>query len=165
MNQVSAYLFVSIFSRLTSCGSVILMTTLFFSSIASSETPYNNYLLNCMGCHGEEGQGLEKEIVPNMQGVIGNFLKVPEGRAYLIQVPGSAQAPISNLELAQLMNYLIDNFSGDSKPADFTPYTEAEVTTYRKVKLIDVGGTRKKLMELIQAKEQVLKVGVPIDNS
>ena len=51
-----------------------------------------NYMLNCQGCHAvDDGRGLND--IPAMADFVGKFLTVDGGRAYLVQVPGSANAP------------------------------------------------------------------------
>ena len=55
-----------------------------------------NYMINCQGCHGPTALGSEAADVPRMKDFVGNFLHVPGGRAYLVQVPGSANASISD---------------------------------------------------------------------
>ena len=48
-----------------------------------------DYMLNCQGCHLPDGDGAGD--VPRMKNFVGNFLKVPGGRAFLVQVPGFRQ--------------------------------------------------------------------------
>lgn len=108
-----------------------------------------NYMLNCQGCHLPDGSG-SKDVVPNMNGFVANFLHVPGGREFIVQVPGSASAPISDEELAGVMNWLLVNFSKDELPEDFKPYTAAEVGELRKDPLVDVNTIRPKLIEDIE---------------
>ena len=61
-----------------------------------------NYMLNCQGCHAKDGRGLGD--VPALKGFVGNFLSSNEGRAYLIRVPGSANSPLTDVELAEVVN-------------------------------------------------------------
>jgi cytochrome c553 len=50
------------------------------------------YMLGCQGCHLEDGRGFPQRGVPALNEFVGNFLKVPGGREYLVQVPGAAQS-------------------------------------------------------------------------
>ena len=65
-----------------------------------SASPHNDYMLQCQGCHMADGRG-SPGSVPDLRGRMGLFIEVHGGRAYLISVPGSAQSPLSNLELAK----------------------------------------------------------------
>lgn len=110
-----------------------------------------NFKLQCMGCHLENGEGAPNHDVPMMKGFVGNFLKVDEGREFLIQVPGASLSALNNQQLAELLNWMLtaDGIAGDSAPVDFKPYTEKEVKTWRSVPIKDLVGHRKKLIDSI----------------
>jgi hypothetical protein len=108
-----------------------------------------HYMLNCQGCHLHNGAGSLDGEVPEMKDYVGNFLKVPEGREYLVQVPGSANAPLPDEELANLLNWILLTIGRESTPADFTPYTEDEVGTLRATSLTNVVELRSTLIERI----------------
>ncbi len=110
----------------------------------------NNYMLNCRGCHGPNGNGSPVSDVPNMRGFIGNFLKVEGGREFLVQVPGSANTPLSDDALAELLNWMLSVMSGPELPADFTPYGAGEVSALRKTPEADVIGRRAALIEAMR---------------
>ena len=57
-----------------------------------------DYMLNCQGCHLPDGDSAGD--VPRMKDFVGNFLKVPGGREFLVQVPGSANAALDDARLA-----------------------------------------------------------------
>lgn len=106
-----------------------------------------DYMLNCQGCHLPDGGGAGD--VPRMRDFVGNFLKVPGGREFLVQVPGSANAPLDDARLAQLLNWMLLEISRDQLPADFRPYTAREVGEYRTTPLHDVLQTRAQLIQKI----------------
>ena len=81
-----------------------------------------NYMLNCQGCHGPTGAGTADGSVTVMTDFVGKFLLVPGGRKYLVQVPGSANAPLSDQKLAELLNWMLWRVSPKQVPADFVPY-------------------------------------------
>ena len=56
-----------------------------------------NYILNCQGCHLADGTGFRGKV-PKMAGFVGYFLHVDGGREFIVQVPGAANAPISDGE-------------------------------------------------------------------
>ncbi len=105
-----------------------------------------NYMLNCQGCHRADGAGTADGAVPTMKNFLGNFLTVSEGREFLIRVPGSANAALTDAALAEVLNWMLPQISPDQIPEDFNPYTEAEVAKWRKQPLDDVIGEREKLI-------------------
>ncbi|MGI9229346.1 MAG: c-type cytochrome [Gammaproteobacteria bacterium] len=113
-----------------------------------------NYILNCQGCHLSDGSG-SRGGAPRMNGFTGNFLHVPGGREYIVQVPGVASAAISDADLAGVINWVLVNFSKEQLPDNFQPYTAAEVGSLRRSALINVEQVRSQLIKQI---EQVLGV-------
>jgi mono/diheme cytochrome c family protein len=110
-----------------------------------------NYMLNCQGCHGANAEGNKRTDVPRMRDQVGNFLRVPGGREYLVQVPGSANASVSDAQLAELLNWMLPNISAAQLPPDFVPYTEAEIRTLRYSPEEDVQGTREDLITALRS--------------
>lgn len=105
----------------------------------------SNYMLNCQGCHLADGSGLPGSV-PSMRDFVGNFLSVPGGRDFLVQVPGSANSPLSDAELAELLNWVLTTMSAGQLAPDFRYYTEAEVRQLRQHTLLDVAGVRAALI-------------------
>ena len=110
-----------------------------------------NYILNCQGCHLPDGSG-SKGNVPKMNDFVGYFLRVPGGREFIVQVPGAANAPISDQELADVMNWLLLNFSRNELPEPFDPYSAKEIDKLRKEPLINIVQRREELIALIRDK-------------
>ena len=106
-----------------------------------------NYMLNCQGCHLPNGGGVGD--IPQMRNFVGNFLKVPGGRAFVVQVPGSANAALDDAGLAELLNWMLLEISAAQLPEDFEPYTAAEVGQYRVLPLRDVNAVRLPLIQKI----------------
>ncbi len=119
------------------------------TGVASEKRARTNYMLNCQGCHGANAEGNDAASVPRMQDFVANFLKVPGGREFLVQVPGSANASIGDAELAELLNWMIPFVSIEQLPDDFVPYTETEIAALRYSPEEDVVGTRKRLIQAI----------------
>ena len=111
---------------------------------AAAEQPDVNYLLHCRGCHLPDGSG-KPGAVPDFRGQIGAFLRTPEGRAYLVQVPGSATAPIDDAELATLLNWIVARFDPESARSH-PPVTQAEVSAARGHPLDRVEDLRARLL-------------------
>ena len=108
-----------------------------------------NYMLNCQGCHGARGEGSIAADVPVMTDFVGRFLHVEGGRSFLVQVPGSANSALSDAHLAEVLNWMLPNISPAEMPADFEPYTAAEVGALRKTPLVDVISVRARLVNLL----------------
>jgi mono/diheme cytochrome c family protein len=94
------------------------------------------YTLNCSGCHGIEGRGVPDAGIPDLNEA-GSYVATPLGREYLIEVPGLSQSRLDDATAARLLNWVLQKFSAERLPADFKPYTTAEVTRYRADKVSD----------------------------
>ena len=111
----------------------------------NAERAKTNYMLNCQGCHLADGSGLPGSV-PSMRSFLGSFLSVPGGRDFLVQVPGSANSPLSDADLAELLNWILTTMSGEQTASDFKFYTEAEVRQTRRHVLVDVAEVRSGLV-------------------
>lgn len=99
-----------------------------------------------MGCHTPDGGG-EPGRVPSVRNTLLPFASDPDGRRFLVQVPGSAQSRLSDTELAAVLNWMIANLSASPKP--FREFTASEVATYRRVRLSEVAPARARLVARI----------------
>jgi hypothetical protein len=104
-----------------------------------------NYMLNCMGCHLPDGSGAAGKV-PSVRESLAILATSGAGRRYLVQVPGSAQSPLSNAELAQVLSWMVRNLGVQAAPAGFSDFSEAEVAAYRGVRLVEVRATRSRLL-------------------
>ncbi len=102
-------------------------------------------MLHCMGCHLPDGSGAEGKV-PSVRESLVRLSSSGPGRRYLVQVPGSSQSPLSNLELAQVLNWMVRNLSAHAVSADFTDFTAAEVAGYRRSTLVNVRETRGRVL-------------------
>jgi mono/diheme cytochrome c family protein len=109
-----------------------------------------DYILNCMGCHLDDGAGAPPAI-PRLKDRVGYFLTIPQGRAYLAQVPGAANSLLDDARLTAVLNWIVAEYAGPSRPADWKPYEVAEVAGYRKNRPPDVDALRHTLTETIAA--------------
>ena len=117
----------------------------------------SHYMLNCQGCHGHDGAGNHIGEVPRMRNFVGNFLRIPGGREYLVRVPGSANAALTDAELAELLNWLLPTLSAAQLPPDFVPYSAQEVARLRRQPADDVLSWRSRLIVQMQ------RAGIPLD--
>lgn len=104
------------------------------------------YLLYCGGCHGINGHSSDR-AVPSLKGQVDAFLCLPTGREYLVRLPNVAFAPLSDVQLAELMNFVValgNTREGKGDPA----YTAAEVGALRRKPLLGqaIAGYRRDLV-------------------
>ena len=99
-------------------------------------SPRINYLLYCSGCHRPLGEG-NPPNVPTLHTEVGLRMSVQEMRGYLARVPGSAHAPITDAELADVLNWMLEQFNAETLPEDFKKLTVEEVTKAREESLAD----------------------------
>jgi hypothetical protein len=104
-----------------------------------------NYMLYCMGCHLPDGSGAAGKV-PSVRQTLVLLASSSAGRRYLVQVPGASQSPLSDLELAQVLTWMVRNLSARSVPRDFADFTAAEVAGYRSSPLVDVRTSRARLL-------------------
>mgnify|MGYP003477071957 FL=1 len=139
----------------------VLLLLLAASSGWATEPAEADYMLNCQGCHLPDGSGFPARQVPDLRNQMGRFLSVPGGREFLVQVPGSAQSALNDADLAHLLNWMLLRFSAAQLPANFQPYTAAEVGALRKQPLARVSEVRSELLERIARQEQLQISGAP----
>jgi hypothetical protein len=116
---------------------------------AAAYEPQINYMLQCMGCHTPDGSG-EPGRVPSLRSTLAPFAASAAGRRFIVQVPGASQSKLSDAELAQLLNWMIENLSS-APPASFARFTAAEVSSYRGTPLVGVEAAREKLLRALEA--------------
>ena len=107
--------------------------------------PQADYMLHCMGCHVADGSGSPGRV-PSVRESLPVLSASATGRAFLVQVPGAAQSPLSDLELAQVLNWMIRNLSDRPVSSDFRDFSAEEVARFRKTPLVNVRGTRAQLL-------------------
>jgi mono/diheme cytochrome c family protein len=129
-----------------------LGATLGAAATAAPVTDYGrqNYLLHCSGCHLPDGTGSAANEVPTLHGVPGHFASVPEGRAFLTQVPGIAYSSLSDAEVAEILNWSLIEFSRETLPQDFQPFTTEEVSRLRAVRPAEIFKVRAEVLELLR---------------
>ena len=121
------------------------------TSTAWGYQPIVNYQLQCMGCHLADGSG-ESGRVPSIRRSLVLFSKMPEGREYVIRVPGVAQSPLSDEEIATLLNWMARNLSDLALQPDFVDYSVAEIRRWRAQPLAQVSVVRARLMSASAAR-------------
>jgi cytochrome c553 len=100
------------------------------AGVPNPQRAWQNWTLNCQGCHRPDGSGSEG-TAPSLAGTVSKFLNVPGGRAYLGRVPGVATSPLGNADLAELMNWMFWRFDKEHMPSDYVPFTAEEIGRLR----------------------------------
>jgi mono/diheme cytochrome c family protein len=103
------------------------------------------YQLHCSGCHGTDGVGSKVGRIPPFAGIVEYLATTPEGRLYLVRVPGVANAALSDAETANLLDYMLHRWGGHNVPIDTPDFTAEEVHRLRDVHVDDITAMRRKL--------------------
>lgn len=109
-----------------------------------------DYMLKCQGCHQPDGAG-NAVNTPPLKGEVAQFLSVPGGREFLARVPGVATVDLDDQRLAEVLNWTLYRFDAGHVPADFRPYTAAEMGRLRRSPLrLERAAVREKLVSEVQ---------------
>lgn len=135
-------------SASTCCAIFVLGVALNLGSVASAESnstsgmiDYSDYLtpqasfdwmLQCQGCHGPNGEGLAKRDVPKLQNEVSKFLLVEGGREFIVRVPGVSGSPLSDDRLAELLNWMFVSLDPDHLNNEWKIFTADEVHSLRR---------------------------------
>lgn len=123
---------------------LLLLSVLSSGSNAQPENPPAfAYLLHCSGCHIEDGSGDPPEV-PDLRKDLDVLLQTDAGRAYMLQVPGITDSPLSAQEMAGLMNWMLSKFYPELE--DFQPFSAEEVLAGRANRLANPLGYRRQLL-------------------
>ncbi len=133
---------------------LVLALSLALAGTALAETDrvtpvQEDYARNCQGCHRADGMGAFGSV-PRLRGFVGLFTQLPEGRDYLIRVPGVVWAMLDDERLTRLMNWLLATYSPEELAPDFRPYSVDEIRRARKRPLADVQQVRARLIVELQ---------------
>ncbi len=104
------------------------------AAAARALEPSINYALHCMGCHTPDGSEVGGSRARDTQHAAAFLADARRAGNILVQVPGAAQSTLSNAELADLLNWMIENLSSRTEPA------RSLVT--RRGKSLTIAGTR-----------------------
>ena len=113
-------------------------------------SPAEDYMLYCMGCHGAQANGVPGKVPP-LAGSLALFMRTPEGRNYVLRVPGAANSALSDAQLSAVLNWIAERYGapgGGPAPAAFT---EPEVARTRHLPLASVQATRRQVVSALAA--------------
>jgi mono/diheme cytochrome c family protein len=117
-------------------------------------SPAQDYILYCMGCHGAEAQGVPGRVPP-LAGSVALLMSSPEGRNYVLRVPGAANSALSDEQLAAVLNWLAQRYppTGAAAPAAAAAaFTAAEVGSLRHTPLANVKESRREVVRALAAR-------------
>jgi mono/diheme cytochrome c family protein len=116
---------------------------------ADASEPAIDYTLYCQGCHGAQAQGVPGKVPP-LAGTLALFMRTPEGRSYLLRVPGAANSALTDQQLAAVFNWLAQRYPA-TEAAAAAPITAGEVASARRSPLADVQATRRAVVRALAA--------------
>lgn len=90
-----------------------------------------DFAFRCKGCHGFAGQGTPGHV-PRLDGFVGLYTQLPDGRDYLMRVPGVARARLDDARLAAVLNWMLETYGAGQVAADFPAFTAEEVGAARR---------------------------------
>jgi hypothetical protein len=100
------------------------------SAYSTQDRAERLYRLHFAGCHLQDGVGFAAKGIPNLR-ESGRYVDTVDGRQYLGQVPGVAQARLDDASAAAVLNWSLRQFSGNCLPAAFKPFTASELRELR----------------------------------
>lgn len=109
-----------------------------------------NYELDCMGCHGVDGRGVAGRIPP-LAHSLARFMRTPAGRNYVLRVPGAADSPLSDGDLAAVLNWIARRFDAEDLTSKTAPFTEQEVASVRRHPMRSVLARRREVVQGLAA--------------
>lgn len=104
-----------------------------------------DYAFRCKGCHGFAGEGTPGHV-PRLAGMVGLFTRLPDGRDYLMRVPGVARAALDDERLAAVLNWMLATYGAGEVAPGFVPFAAEEVGAARRRPLRDREAVRERLL-------------------
>lgn len=114
-------------------------------------SPRTNYMLHCQGCHLADGSGMHGKV-PDMRHKLGRIALMPAGRDYIGRVPGVANAPLTDAQLARVLNWLIPEMTPEVA-GTFVPYSAKEIGGLRRNRLREVRMVRAHLLKQVEGQQ------------
>jgi mono/diheme cytochrome c family protein len=124
-------------------------------SVATTSSVRSLYVLHCAGCHGMDGSGSSIGNVPDMRR-LGLFLRLEGGREYLIKVPGVMGSGLTDQQVADVVNWVMNGIASASMPPNYQLYRAEEVRQARSTPMLNVTEARQRLTE--QAQTQGIQI-------
>lgn len=125
--------------------SVMLLAGTVIPGLAGETTTSSaraNYILHCSGCHGMSGAGTVEGGIPAFPNSVGHIAGSELGRTYITHVPGVVSTEMEDAEIAEVLNYILDEWSDGGQH-----FTAKEVTRRRAENVGDVVELRREVVE------------------
>lgn len=116
----------------------------------AAASPAQDYVLNCMGCHGSDAAGIPGKVPP-LRDSLSRFMRTPAGRSYVLRVPGAANSALSDTQLAAVLNWLAVTFDHGAPANNRAPFTSTEVARLRHMPLVSVLAARSAVVRELAA--------------
>ena len=84
--------------------------------------------------------------MPSLHGTLSKISSAPQGRDYVLRVPGVTRSLLSPAEVAEVLNWAILQFSDVEVAKQVRPFTAAEVAKARSQPLLEISTTRAKVL-------------------
>lgn len=124
---------------------------------ATAEVPGETlYLLHCSGCHGPDGMGENRADVPPLPPLVGNLLRDPQGRLYVVNVGGVVTSNLGDADTAAVLNWVMHAFGSTTLPANVQDFDAQEVRSLRAERRPDSVGLRRAIAKRLNAKGRKL---------
>lgn len=107
-------------------------------------------MLHCMGCHGTQAQGVPGKVPP-LANTLTRFMRTPQGRDYVLRVPGAANSALSDAQLAAVLNWLAITYNAGDAAKSPSPFTSEEVSRLRHTPLVSVLAARNAVVRALAA--------------
>ena len=104
---------------------LLLCAALATHLLLSPKNARTAYWLHCAGCHLLDGSSAPPEV-PTLIDEPGRIVALPGGRDYLMRIPGVAQAGLDDAKLAEVLNFMLEEFSSATLPPGLqTPFSRS----------------------------------------
>ena len=129
---------------------MILAGALLLAATPSRASPAQDYMLYCMGCHGVHAEGVPGKVPP-LAHSLGNYMKLPAGRDFVLRVPGASRSVLTDAQLAGVLNWLAQQYSAEELDPTVAMFTTEEVAQHRHQPLAAVLARRKEVIKELNA--------------
>jgi mono/diheme cytochrome c family protein len=126
------------------------ITALLLASASSVASPTQDYVMNCMGCHGATAEGVPGKVPPLAHTLV-QFMRSAAGRSYVLRVPGASNSMLSDAQLAAVLNWIAGNFGRDQLPESAPPFSAQEVGATRRMPMVSLRATRREVLKELAA--------------
>jgi mono/diheme cytochrome c family protein len=138
---------------MTSAQFVLFALAIGAPGLASAEEPGETlYLLHCSGCHGADGLGEPRVDVPPLPPLIGNLLRDPQGRLYIVNVGGVVTSNLEDADTAAVLNWVLHAFGATTMPPNTRNFDADEVRALRAQRHPDSVGLRRVIARRLKSK-------------